>query len=839
MTSPLEMPTQASTQELPDRVKVAVIGGGVVGCSVLFHLAKAGLENCVLLERKELTAGSSWHAAGGFHAVNSDLNISALQTYTIELYDEIQELSGVDAGIHMTGGINIAATEERWLHLRSEWARHRVLGIDSELIDAAEIRRRCPIVETHGIKGGLFDPKEGYLDPSGTTHAYAKSAQKLGGKIFLHTKVEALEQRSDGWLVKTDRGEVLAEHVVNAGGLWAQRVGAMAGLRLPVVSMEHHYLITEALPSLTAMDEEIPFIIDLDGEVYLRQEHKGVLLGIYETPSTAWAVEGAPWDYKEDELLPPDLDRLGETLSNSLKRFPEIERAGIKRVVNGPFTFSPDGNPLVGPVRGVRNFWCACAVTVGFAQAGGIGRALAEWLIEGEPKGDLLGMDVARFGDFATMSYALATGGEFYERRFRIAYPNETWPAARPSKTTPLYGRFKERGAVFGDSFALEVPLYFARGKEKAEETPTFRRSNAFPTVGEECRAVRENIGITELASFSKYEVTGKDARAFLDKLLACRLPRTGEVRLAPMLSPKGFLRGDLTVACLAEDRFWLFGSGYLQTFHMRWFEEVAEGYKVALRNYSDSVMGFSLAGPRARELLQGLVRDDLSNDAFPFMAIKECDVGLVPVMLARLSVTGELGFELYTPFSYHEALYDALKAAGEAEGKEKGLRDFGGYALNSLRIEKGFGIWSREFTPDFTAGESGLSRFVDFEKNGRFIGRDAALRERDASSSRGVSRRLVLLEIETEDADAWRYEPIWFGEKYAGFVTSGSYGHVVEKSLALGYVNSDFVARAQGEKQGEKHGDSLGVHILGEKRPARIIGGAAWDARGERMRKS
>ena len=298
-----------------------------MGSSVLFHLAKAGVRDCALLERKELTAGSSWHAAGGFHAVNSDLNISALQAYTIDLYDEIQELSGVDAGIHMTGGINIAATEERWLYLRSEWARHRVLGIDSELIDAAEIRRRCPIVETHGIKGGLFDPKEGYLDPSGTTHAYAKSAQKLGGQIFLHTKVEALEQRSEGWLVKTNKGEILAEHVVNAAGLWARQVGAMAGLRLPVVAMEHHYLITESLPSLTAMEAEIPFIIDLDGEVYLRQEHKGVLLGIYETPSTPWAVSGAPWDYREDELLPPDLDRLGDTLSDGLRRFSR-NRAG-------------------------------------------------------------------------------------------------------------------------------------------------------------------------------------------------------------------------------------------------------------------------------------------------------------------------------------------------------------------------------------------------------------------------------------------------------------------------------------------------------------------------------
>ena len=804
---------------MKSHLQVAVIGGGVVGCSVLYHLTKLGCKDVALLERKELTAGSSWHAAGGFHAVNADPNISALQAYTIALYDEIQEVSGQDAGIHMTGGINVAATENRWEFLRTEWARHRVLGIDSELVTPKEIAELCPLMDTSSILGGLYDPKEGHLDPSGTTLAYAKAARVNGAEIYRHTKVEELRQRPDGsWDVVTDQGTIVAEHVVNAAGLWARELGAMVGLNLPVMPMEHHYLLTESLPTLEKMDHEIPLMLDLDGEIYLRQEHKGVLLGLYETPATPWALDGTPWDYAEDELLQPDLDRLADSLATGFKRFPEVEAAGIRRIVNGPFTFTPDGNPLVGPVAGLKGYWCACGVMAGFAQGGGVGLALSKWIVEGDPGQDIFAMDVGRFGDFATTAYTLEKTKEFYERRFRIAFPNETWPAGRPSKVTPLYERQKSRG-IYSASFGQEIPLFFVPEGQEPVEQPSFRRSNAFAIVAEECRQVREAVGMVEAATFAKYVVEGAGAEAWLDRMMACRLPGVGRIRLAPMLSPSGRLMGDLTVMRLAEDRFMIFGSGYLQTWHMRWFRELLPERGVALRNVTDDLLGFAIAGPNARELLRRVTAEDVSNEALRFMSVREMDAGLAPAVVARLSVAGELGYEIYVPAQYLVPLYDRLHAAGT----DLGLRDYGMYALNSLRLEKSFGIWSREFTPDYTPMESGMDRFVAYDK-ADFVGRDAALAEREAGTTK---RRLVTLDIAADDADVWGYEPVWRGETYAGFVTSGGYGHAVGKSLAMGYLSSEMLG----------DGAEFEVHVLGERKTARVLSEPPYDPQGARLR--
>ena len=802
----------------PD-VRAVVVGGGVVGCSVLYHLAKFGWSDVLLLERKVLAAGSSWHAAGGFHAVNADVNISALQAYTIRLFEEIQEVSSQDIGLHMTGGVNLAATPSRWEFLNNEWARHRVLGLDTELVTPDQISELCPLLDTSTLIGGLWDPNEGYLDPSGTTLGYAAAAREYGAEIRRHTKVEGLEPRPDGtWTVVTDKGTIHAEHVVNAAGLWAREVGQMAGLSLPLVPMEHHYLVTEALPSLEAMDREIPMIIDLDGEMYLRQEGKGVLLGLYEHPSTPWSVGGTPWDYAEDALLSPDLDRLVDALALGFGRFPEVEQAGIRNIVNGPFTFTPDGNPLVGPVPGVSNYWAACGVMAGFAQGGGVGLALSQWMIDGEPKGDVFAMDVARFGDFATPAYTLETSREFYERRFAMAYPNEVWPAGRPAKTSPMYERQVGQRAVFGDSYGLEVPLYYASEGEEPEEEHTYHRSNAFPAVAAECKAVRDAVGIMETASFSKYSVTGPGAPQWLDWVMAGRLPAVGRIRLAPMLSHSGQLKGDLTVMRLDDNEFMIFGSGYLQAWHMRWFNAHLPESGVAVANVTDELLGFSIAGPNSRELLSRLTDIDVSNEAFRFMTAQRMDVGLAPAIVGRLTVTGELGYEMYVPANYVGALYDRLVAAGS----DLGLKDFGMYAMNSLRLEKSFGIWSREFTPDYTAMESGMDLFVAYEKPD-FIGRDRALKERDIGN---VERNLVTLEIDTH-SDVWGYEPIWRGDRYAGFTTSGGYGHAVEKSLAMGYVNAELLAG----------GDDFDVHVVGQRRSARILHKPPYDPSGSRMR--
>jgi dimethylglycine dehydrogenase len=796
-----------------------VIGGGIVGCSVLYHLTKLGWKDVVLVERKELTAGSTWHAAGGFHALNSDMNVARLQDYTISVYQEVQDISGQDVGMHLTGGLNLAATPERWDYLRSDWARHRVIGLQTELVGPDDVRRMCPIVDTSGILGALYDPREGHLDPSGATYAFAKSARLAGAEIYRQTRVvELVPTRNGGWQVVTEQGTIHAEHVVNAGGLWAREVGHMAGVNLPLIPMEHHYLITEEIPEVAAQQQMLPMIVDLDGEIYLRQEGKGVLVGLYEHEATPWALGGTPWDYGQTDLLPPQLDRLADHLERGFLRFPAVARAGIRRIINGPFTFTPDGNPLVGPVPGLRNYWSACGVLAGFAQGGGIGLALSQWIVEGEPQDDIFAMDVARFGDYATPAYTTKKACEVYSRRFRMAYPNEVWPAARPARTTPVYDAMRERNAVFGVSYALETPLYFAPMGEAAEEQPSFRRSNAFPAVAAECRAVRESVGVLEASAFSKYEIMGTGARAWLDQLLACRLPAPGRVRLAPILAPSGRLMGDLTVMCLSEERYMLFGSGYLQAWHMRWFRDHLPGAGVELRNRSEELLGFALAGPRARELLARLVDCDISDAALPFMGVRRIEVGMAPAIVARLSVSGELGYEVYVPAACLRPLYHCIAEA--MDGLD--ARFFGVYALLSLRLEKSYGIWSREFSRDYTPAMSGMSRFVAYDKSA-FVGRDAALRDRDTPPA----KRLVSFELDALDADASGFEPVWLGERKVGFTTSGGFGHHVGRSLAMGYLEAACCDTTA----------PLEISVLGARRPARLLAGCPYDPSGSRMR--
>ena len=803
---------------MKSEARVVVIGGGVVGCSVLYHLAKLGWREVVLCERKELTAGSSWHAAGAFHALNSDAAMSRLQAYTVGLYRELEQESGQEIGLHYTGGLNVAATRDRWDLLRADAARHRTLGLDTRLVGPAEIRELCPIMDTQDVYGALYDPMEGHLDPAGATHAFAKAARQRGAEVYRHTRVLELVQRPGGWRVVTDQGTIIAEHVVNAAGLWAREVGRLVGAELPLTPMEHHYLITADLPELAAAARELPLVVDLDGEMYMRQERRGVLLGVYESPATPWAEHGTSWDYGESELLPPDLERLSDALAKGFTRFPSLQAAGIRRLVNGPFTFTPDGNPLVGPLPGVPNYWCACGVMAGFAQGGGVGRALAEWLIHGEPDGDVYALDVARFGAYATRRYVLDKAREFYSRRFRIAYPNEYWPAGRPAKTSALYDALNARNAVHGVSYGLEVPLYFAPAGAPAVETPSLRRSNAFAAVAGECRAARTTAAVLDISSFSTFEISGPAAERALDRLLASRLPAVGRIRLTPMLANSGRLMGDLTTLRPAADRFWLFGSGYLQSWHLRWFAERLPAAGVAVRNLSDDIGGVAIFGPRAREVLARVTSSDVSDAALPFMSHRWLDVGLAPALVARLSVTGELGYEIHTPHAYLRGLYARVSAAAA----ELGGVDCGLYALNSLRLEKSFGIWSREFSRDYAPAESGLSRFIAYDKPD-FIGRDAALRDRDTAPE----RRLVSLEIDAVDADAGFYEPVYRGDVRVGFITSAACGHCAGKSLALGYL-----ARAALDS-----GEPLEASVLGERRACRVLAAPAIDPTGARMR--
>lgn len=801
--------------------QVAVIGGGVVGASVLYHLTRFGWKDAVLLERKVLTAGSTWHAAAGFHAFNGDPNIVRLQEYTISLYKEIQEVGDQDVGLHVPGGITIAATAERWEFLRTEASRHRFMGLETELITPAEIAAKCPLVDVSDVKGGLWAPNEGHLDPYGCTQAYARAARRQGAEIYQHTCVEALRQNPDGsWIVTTDKGEIHAEHVVNAAGLWAREVGAMAGVKLPLIPMEHHYLVTDDIPELVQLGNEIPVMVDLDGEIYMRQEHHGVLFGVYERSSTPWALGGTPWEYGETDLLPPRLERIEQELMHGFQRFPSVGNAGIKRVVNGPFTFTPDGNPLVGPVRGLRNYWAACGCMAGFSQGGGVGLALAQWMIEGEPHDNVFGMDVARFPNL-TQTYVTAKAQEFYEHRFYLARPNEQWPAGRPMKTTPLYDLQREANAVFGVMYGLESPLWFAPPGTPAEETPSFRRSNAFETVAQECRAVREAVGVFDACGYAKYEVSGPGAAAWLDRVFASRLPEVGRARLAPLLCASGRLKGDLTLLRLAQDRFLITGSGYLQEWHQRWFDGLlpADG-SVRINNRSDSLAMLVVAGPRSRELMRDIYGADSAVTTQRFMQVVQGDAGVAPTWIARLSLSGELAYEIYVDAPYVRSVYEQLLSAGVAYG----LRPYGVWALLSLRIEKSFGIWSREFGPEYTPAMADLERFIAYDK-GDFIGREAALAQRGVMPA----QRLVTFEVDALDADAAGFEPVWVGDQVAGFTTSGAYGHSTGKSLAMGYVKAEWL-----------EGDTVHpfeIQILGERCAARRLHEAAYDPAGARMR--
>lgn len=798
--------------------QVVVIGGGVVGASVLYHLTKLGWTDVVLVERAELTAGSTWHAAAGFHAINADPNLAALQSYTIQLYREIEAESGQSVGLHMPGGITLAGTAQRWEWLKSAWAVFQTLGLDhARLVSAEEVRELCPIVDVDGIYGGLFDPNEGHVDPYGATHAYARAARRRGAEVVLRNRVLELKPQVDGgWLVVTEHGTCRAEHVVNAGGLWAKQVGLMAGVDLPVAPMEHHYLITEAIPEVAALERELPVTVDMEGFTYLRQEAQGVLLGVYELNPRHWSVEGAPWDYGV-ELLPEDVDRIAPELSKGFDRFPSVARAGIRKWVNGAFTFTPDGNPLVGPVPSVRNYWVACGVMAGFSQGGGVGRSLAEWIVRGEPAVDVFGMDVARYGGFASnREYLKATTAQFYSRRFVLTYPNEQLPAGRPLRMPGAYDRMTADGARWGQSWGLEIPLYFA--PEDFTEAPTLRRTEAHAIVARECRAAREAVGLLDTTGFSRFEITGAGARAWLDRVLAARLPSVGSVRLAPMLSSTGRLVGDLTVLHWDEDTWWVMGSYYLRQWHLRWFQWQDPPSDVRIADISDATAGLAIFGPRSRELLARIAHADVSNAAFPFMACRSMDVGLHRARVARLSITGELGYEVNVPASEHSALYARVREAGA----DLGLRPVGYNATLSLRLEKSFGIWLREFGWNYTPKITGLARFVAADK-GDFVGREAFV----ADSARPPSRVLATLEVDATDADASGYEPVWNRERRVGFVTSGGYGHTVGKSLALAFL-----------EPGEAVvGRELDVHIVGERRRCRVIAPSPHDPGGARMR--
>ena len=800
------------------QTQVCVIGGGVVGCSVLYHLTKMGWSDIMLLERSELTSGSTWHAAGGFHTLNGDTNMAALQGYTIKLYRELEELTGMSCGLHHVGGVTLADTQERFDMLKAERAKHRFMGLETEILSPEEIKKVAPITNIDGILGGLYDPLDGHLDPSGTTHAYAKAARMGGAEIITHCKVLETNPRPDGsWDVVTEKGTIHAEHVVNAGGLWAREVAQMAGVYLPLHPMEHQYIVTDEIPEIYERDTEHPHVMDPSGESYLRQEGRGLCIGFYEQPCKPWAVDGTPWDFGH-ELLADNFDKIEDSIEFAYRRFPVLERAGVKSVVHGPFTFAPDGNPLVGPVPGLRNYWSACGVMAGFSQGGGVGLMLAQWMTEGMPERDVTAMDVARFGRWITPGYTLPKVVENYQNRFSISYPNEELPAARPFRTTPMYDIFDGMNAVWGQQYGMEVVNYFALSGEPRYEIPSFRRSNAWDATKAEVKAVRSAVGINEVQNFGKYRVTGVGARAWLNRIMAGHIPKQGRLSLTPMLAPSGRLVGDFTVSCLGETEFQLTGSYGSQDYHLRWFEQNLDT-GVKIENISDQRTGFQIAGPNARDLLARVTRADVSAEAFKFMDVKRIGIGMTDAIVQRVSYTGDLGYEIYVPAMDQRALWSTLWNAGQ----DLGIRPFGMRAMMSLRLDKFFGSWLSEFSPDYTAAETGLDRFIRFKKDTDFIGRAAAQAERDS----GTDRKLCAFEVHADDADVVAYEPIWLDGRVQGFCTSGGYSHHAEKSIALGFLPVDRIT----------DGLQVEIEILGKMHRAVLISEPLFDRDGARMR--
>jgi dimethylglycine dehydrogenase len=807
--------------------QVVVIGGGVVGASVLYHLTKEGWTDVVLVERKELTAGSTWHAAGGMHTLNGDPNVARLQQYTVNLYKEIEKESGQNCGIHLPGGLQLADTPERLDWLRMAQARGRYLGMHMEMISMKEAKELNPLLEEKYFVGALFDEDEGSVDPYGVTHAYAICAKNRGAEVYTNTWVTGLSQRQDGtWDVITDKDHVIhAEHVVNAGGLWAREVGRMCGLELPVLAMEHHYLMTEPMDEVIEYNKkhgrELPHMIDFAGEIYARQEGQSILLGTYEQDNRPWAAKETPWDFVF-QLLPHDLDRISDELERGFAHFPAVGRAGIKKFVNGPFTFSPDGNPLVGPIKGMKGMWSACAVMAGLSQGGGVGLSLANWMVHGDPGADIWAMDVARYGDYTTLAYTNSKVRENYSRRFRITFPNEELPAARPLLTTPIYDRLTEHNAVWGAGFGLEHPLWFQeKGKEPVEDI-TFYRSNAFPIVAEESRAVRERVGFSEASNFAKYKVSGKGSSAWLSSLFTNSLPAMNRTVLTAMLNPQGKIVGEFSVSRVGEEEFHLFGSQAAEVHHPRWFlAHLPEKSEIKFENLSLSMLGLTVAGPRSRDVLQKLTDTSLATKDFPFMAFRKTNIGMAPVWLSRMTYTGDLGYEMWMAPEYQRYLFDLIWDAG----KEFDMRLFGFRALITMRLEKNFGTWFREYRPIYTPLEAAMDRSLKFDHD--FIGRAAVEKE---IADGGPKRKLVMFKVEVDPeapADVIGDEPVWHDGNVVGWITSGGYAHYSQASLAMGYIPTELVDKKSGFE----------IEIIGKRRPATILHDPILDPSGSRMR--
>ncbi|MCU9840546.1 FAD-dependent oxidoreductase [Ruegeria sp. WL0004] len=806
---------------MESKAKVVVIGGGVVGCSILYHLAKRGWKNVVLLERQELTAGSSWHAAGNLFTLTSPGNACVLQKYTMDLYPELERESGQDCGLHYVGEITVAKDEEDIKSLSISRDSAMRYGIPSEFVSAERAKEYTPTLNTDGLVGFLHQTWAGYCDPASVTNAFAKAARNYGATIHRHTPVLETNQREDGkWDVVTEKGTIVADNIVNAAGLWGREVAALAGIKLPIMPVEHHYLVTEEIPGITAAEGKHALIAYNEANLYTRPEGNGMLIGAYESLCVHWAEEGTPMDFGH-ELLPNAVERMEANFLEAVDLIPSLGEVGIKNIINGPMIFSPDLEPMVGPYPGKPGYYCANGVMTGFNQGAGIGKILSEWIIDGEPSMDVSFWDVARFGDYAGKNYAKALTKYKYEKRAHRSYPHQIHPAARPAKTSAIYDRLKEAGAVFGVSGGWEDVQWYATNETERDPKFSYERAAWSSAVEREARAVRETAGLIELTVYGKHRFSGPGTVAYLDKLMANKVPETiGKSVLCPMLSPNGRVIGDFTVTRISEDCCLVLGSGSMEKIHERWFRRHMPESGVAYENLTNRYAGLSVAGPNSKAIMAAIAPGTSFDSAdFPFLSGRHMELGLCPdAYVVRVSYTGECGYEIYMPMEFQRTVFELIMKAG----KPHGLTLVGGHALMSLRLEKGFAAWNLELTSDYFANETALARFVRYSKDG-FIGREAAISAKEA----GPRESYVQFSVEDGDGDALGGEPVFLGDNLVGYTSSGGYGYAVNSSLALGFLKPEHMDPSA----------EYVIRIVGKDRKARLLTNPPFDPEGSRMR--
>ena len=832
--------------------RVVVIGGGVVGVGTLYHLAKKGWTDVVLIERKELTSGSTWHAAGLLPLFNLSYSVGQIHKYSVKLYDSLEAETGQHVGFKKVSNIRLARTKDRWDEFMYYAGVAETIGVKVNMLTPAQLKEIWPLCETDGLLGAIQHPDDGYIQPADLTQAMAKGARSRGAEIYRNTTVTGIEQKHNGeWIVKTDQGDITCEHVVSATGNFARKTGAMVGLDVPVIPVEHQYIVTEPHPLIRERQAtglpEMGVLREADSSWYMREENGGLLLGPYEHGAPCCYMD-APSDQSEYELFQEDLDRLAPHIETAIARVPAFGEVGIKKVYNGAIAYTPDGSPIIGPAWDKKNFWLNEGHSFGVTASGGAGWQLAEWIVEGEPSIDMMGVDPRRFGPYATRGYLKTKNEEAYANVFTPHYPDEERAAARPLKRTPVYDRMKDLGAVFGSVYGWERPGWFApKGYSLTKEqlaSPdvltnhnhapatddgrvvekwSFRRSNYFPFVGEECRNVMSNVAIQDMSAFAKMEVSGPAAREWLESILANKIPKKmGRIALCHLLTPRGGVRSEFTVYEWAPGRFYLVSAGAYERHDHDYLRKLCPSDGSVRLNAITTRFGvLVLAGPNSRKVLQKLTDADLSNEAFPWLSGKEISVGHCTAHALRVNFVGELGWEFHHPIEQQIALFDLLMEAG----KEFGIRPYGIKAMSSLSIEKSYRLVPRELSIEYNAYESGLDRFVHPSK-GQFIGRDALVEARQ----NGLGWNFVTMEVHgvgDGDSDARGSEPIYRNGQLIGRATNGGYGFRVNKSLALGMVKPEHSAV----------GTELEIKILGKLFKATVIPESPYDPENKALR--